>query len=103
MTFRIDSVSKIDLNGECWLFEIKGYEGRGEYMTLYTDVEGRTPRPISAPPGQTAGVIPGTEAFFVPITATKAVAQATLAQQLQQLGWGPMVDQAGNFVEASNP
>lgn len=75
MTFRIDSVSKINLNGECWLFEIKGYEGRGKYMTLYTNAEGRTLRPVSAPPGQTTGVIPGTEAFFVLITATKAVAQ----------------------------
>jgi hypothetical protein len=43
MTYRIDRVAKSELPGFAWCFEIKGYKGRGEYVTLYTDQDGRKP------------------------------------------------------------
>lgn len=46
-------------------------------------------------------MIPGTEAFEVPKDATKAEAHHALAMFLDRLGWGPMVDQAGNIVDPS--
>jgi hypothetical protein len=40
MTYRIDIVSQSQNPGYSWRFEIKGFEGRGEYATLYAGQDG---------------------------------------------------------------
>ena len=96
MTYRIDYVSKSKIPGYAWCFEIKGFEGRGEYITMYTDQDGRKLYSFAS---TSIELITGTEAFEVPTDATKAEAYRALALFLDQLGWGPMVDQAGNIVD----
>ena len=98
MTYRIDYVSKCKIPGYAWCFEIKGFEGRGEYVTMYTDQDGRKLHSFVS-----IGIelIPGTEAFEVSKDATKHEAYRALAMFLDRLGWGPMVDQAGNIVASS--
>jgi hypothetical protein len=98
MTYRIDIVSQSINPGYSWSFEIKGFEGRGEYATLYADQEGRSLYRVES---ISIEMIPGTEAFEVPKDATKAEAHHALAMFLDRLGWGPMVDQAGNIVDPS--
>lgn len=98
MTYRIDEVSQSNKPGYAWCFEIKGFEGRGEYATLYADQDGRGLHKIES---ISIEMIPGTEAFKVPKDATKAEAHHALAIFLDRLGWGPMVDQAGNIVDPS--
>jgi hypothetical protein len=98
MTYRIDDVRQSKIPGYSWCFEIKGFEGRGEYATLYADQDGRKLHKFES---ISIELIPGTEAFEVPKDATKAEAHHALAMFLYRLGWGPMVDQAGNVVDPS--
>ena len=107
MTYRIDIVSQSINPGYSWRFEIKGFEGRGEYATLYAGQEGRSLYRVESisieiiAGTEAFEMIPGTEAFEVPKDATKAEAHHALAMFLDRLGWGPMVDQAGNIVDPS--
>jgi hypothetical protein len=96
MTYRIDLVKKSTIPSYAWRFEIKGFEGRGEYVTLYTDQDGRKLYSLGS---IDLVLVAGTEAFEVPKEASVAEAYRALALFLDQLGWGPMVDQAGNIVD----
>ena len=98
MTYRIDDVRKSKIPAYAWCFEIKGFEGRGEYVTMYTDQDGRKLHKLESISFE---LIPGTEAFEVQKDATEAEAHRALAIFLDQLGWGLMVDQAGNIVAPS--
>lgn len=98
MTYRIDYLSKSKIPGYAWCFDIKGFEGRGECVTMYTDQVGRKLHKFET---ISIELIPGTEAFDVPKDATKDEAHRALAMFLYRLGWGPMVDQVGNIVALS--
>jgi hypothetical protein len=96
MTYRIDDVRKPKNQSHAWEFNIKGFEGRGEYVTMCTDQDGRKLHKFELINFE---LIPGTEAFEVSKDATKAEAHRALAMFLDQLGWGPMVDDNGNIVD----
>jgi len=97
MTYRIDQVKKSSTPGYAWRFEIKGFEGRGEYVTLYTDQDGHG---LHAFKETSIELIPGTEAFEVAKEAAEDEAHRALAIFLDLLGWGPMVDDQGNVIES---
>jgi hypothetical protein len=106
MTYRIDRVAKSELPGFAWCFEIKGYKGRGEYVTLYTDQDGRKLFSLAqmciVGIGDPLQLVAGAEGFSVPKDATEVEAHRALGMFLDRLGWGPMVDQAGNIVELNH-
>jgi hypothetical protein len=83
MTYRIDQVKKTIIPGYAWCFEIKGFEGRGEYVTLYADQDGHG---LHAFKETRIELIPGTEAFEVKKEASEAEAHRALATFIDRLG-----------------
>lgn len=92
MTFRIDSVH---CKTGSWQWEIKGLKGHGIYCSLGTDEKGCGLYQIEMQ--QREQILPP-ERFEIPPGTEKAEANRLLAKALNDIGWGPQVDQRANII-----
>lgn len=89
MPFRIDFVSE---KAGIWCWRIKGINGRDVYGTLSTGENGRGLYQVAIGSRRTL-VIP--ERFYVPTNLPNGEANLLLALVLEQMDWGPELNQAG--------
>ncbi len=91
MTFRIDSARlRQRTDGACWYFEIKGYQGKGIYVDLMTDDDGRGLWVQTEFEGTFEQLL-SVDDFEIPLEATPKSAREKLALALYEFGWGPRV------------
>ena len=95
MTFRIDSLEK---RKTYWSASIKGVEGAGVYGRLKVGNSGRGLTLLSAPEHDER-VLLNEKAFTIPENATKDEALLLLSDALNDLGWGPEVDNHHRIIE----
>ncbi|WP_148290872.1 hypothetical protein [Sulfuricella denitrificans] len=89
MPFRIDNVSQ---KASVWYWRIKGIDGRDVYGTLSTGQNGRGLYQVAI--GFTR-ILVVPERFYVPSNLPSGEACLLLALTLEQMDWGPEVNQDG--------
>ncbi|TCV85823.1 hypothetical protein [Sulfurirhabdus autotrophica] len=92
MAYRIDNVSE---NTGIWCWKVKGINGKGVYGTLTTGLNGRGLYQVNMGIRHTL-IIP--ERFHVPPDLPTGEASLLLGLALDQMGWGPEVNQEGEIA-----
>lgn len=99
MTVRVDHVWRRDDGG--WGWDIKGYEGRGIYVLLATNPEGKGLFLIEGITSQIGKCIASPNTFALARDATRNQAADALEVALEAIGWGPVVKDPDRGLQAS--
>lgn len=89
MTIRVDLVWRRHDGG--WGWEIKGYEGRGIYVMLATDADGKGIFVIEGMTSPISKCIVSPKEFKIAKNATRREAVDALELALVATGWGPVI------------